>query len=149
MNCITWTSADEYCKAVGGRLPTETEWEKAARGTDARWYPWSNVGADDPLAGRLLQNWNNVLLARRTMTVGLAPELKSPFGVEDIVWHIDEWTDDRYQPYEPGWTGEALLGDDYLQTRVLRGVSGTTFERRARKADARADSDVGFRCVFR
>lgn len=136
MNCITWNNATEYCAAMKGRLPNEKEWEKAARGTDGRSYPW---GRDLKL--------DNFLSGFQTMEVGLAPELTSPYGLEDIIWHIDEWTSERrYEPYTPGLTGEYLLGEFYSSFRVLRGISNT-YHREATSANTQREY-IGFRCVF-
>ena len=77
------------------------------------------------------------------MAVGFAPDLKSPYEVEDIGWHIREWTADLYKPYSKGWTAEKKL-----QKRALRGLGGTTFEREAYREKDTPETDVGFRCVF-
>lgn len=138
MNCVTWADALEYCQAYGGSLPSEAEWERAARGTDGRAFPWS---MEDSLGfGRVREDM------RGTMDVGLAPELASPAGVEDIGWHIEEWTADRYEPYAEGWTGQTLLEDDYERWHAIRGIRGSAFRRSATRDD-RQDEFLGFRCV--
>jgi len=139
MNCITWSDAVEYCREQDGDLPTEAQWEKAARGTDERKWPWGSENL-----------WKGGLADYRmsgTVKVGIAPDLISPFGLEDIGWHIMEWTAERYHPYHPDWTGKELLRNRFEQYRVLRGFGGTTYSRRARPADD-GEPNVGFRCVF-
>jgi hypothetical protein len=71
----------------------------------------------------------------------------SPYGVQDIAWHVSEWTDDRYEPYSPDRTGAEVLGDWYPTSRVLRGYTGNTFHRRAFDTNEQWET-IGFRCVF-
>jgi formylglycine-generating enzyme required for sulfatase activity len=104
MNCVNWASANQYCAWAGlpggaRRLPWEVEWELAARGTDARTYPWGN-GA---LACNLANYWNSNLNtycnpnALHVLPVGsTSPAGDSPFGVEDAAGNVSEWTEDCY-----------------------------------------------------
>jgi formylglycine-generating enzyme required for sulfatase activity len=90
---VTWTQAHHYCQWRGKRLPTEAEWEKAARGTDGRLYPWGN--SDDPLKTRVH------MADRKTPRNGTAPVgsqdfAVSPYGVADLVANVSEWVNDWY-----------------------------------------------------
>jgi len=92
MTGVTWREADSYCRSVGKRLPTEEEWEFAARGTDGRLYPWGN--SFEP--GRA--NVADVL--GKFSPVGKFPDGDSPFGVSDMSGNAMEWTDSDFRVYE-------------------------------------------------
>jgi len=89
VNFVSWVDANEYCERVGRRLPTEAEWEKAARGIDGRIYPWGNSAPDSTLL-----NYNNEI--GETTEVGSYPKGASPYGAIDMAGNVSEWVNDWY-----------------------------------------------------
>jgi formylglycine-generating enzyme required for sulfatase activity len=88
MNCVTWHEADTYCRANSKRLPTEIEWELAARGTDRRPYPWGT----EPPGEQLCWQGRKGKAQSKTCPVGSFPQGASPYGVLDMSGNVSEWT---------------------------------------------------------
>ena len=88
---VTWHDADAYCRQYGKRLPTEQEWEKAARGTDGRQYPWGNEEPTGNLANYGKGGTSNAY-SDGIMSVGSYESGKSPYGIYDLAGNAGEWT---------------------------------------------------------
>jgi formylglycine-generating enzyme required for sulfatase activity len=139
---VTWNDAKAYCESKGERLPTEEEWEKAARGTEGWRYPWGNEWE----AGQ--SNTYEVGL-KVPAAVGQFKGDVSPFGVHDMLGNVQEWTASKWKLYKGNTLKDDNVGKDL---RVVRGLSSryqgkkaTIYERTAYLPGSLYD--FGFRCA--
>jgi formylglycine-generating enzyme required for sulfatase activity len=154
INNITWKAADAYCKWGKNRLPTEAEWEKAARGTSAQAYPWGNISPSNTLA-RYFQTWTKEEKHNVMVPVQALAEGQSPYGLHNMAGNVKEWVDDWYDreyyneqseyanPRGPiGGEFKVVRGGSW---RDLKGFIYSTF-RNSGNPNSRMD-DYGFRCA--
>jgi formylglycine-generating enzyme required for sulfatase activity len=116
---VTWDQARAYCKWAGGDLPTEAQWEKAARGTDGREYPWGNEWDDS----RLQCSNTRFGEAKSTAAVGSYPSGASPYGCLDMAGNVWDWCLDWYQADYSGLSDRNPTGPETGSRHVLRGGS--------------------------
>jgi formylglycine-generating enzyme required for sulfatase activity len=143
---VSWDDASYYCSWALRRLPTEAEWEKAARGTDAILYPWGNEAPSSALL-----NYNQEI--RETTEVRKYPEGISPYGAYDMAGNVWEWVSSLYLSY-PYDSNDGRENLDSLDARVHRGGSfydDNSFLYSARRDKGSPDFvsfNLGFRCAL-
>jgi formylglycine-generating enzyme required for sulfatase activity len=145
VNCVDWEQASAFCRFRQLRLPTEAEWEYAARGTDGRTYPWGETKPATQLCWDGPGSELGLGRRRGTCAVGTHASGRSAFGVDDMAGNVWEWTSDYYTP---------AYGEPPTEWRVVRGGTWFGYDRadvraslRFRQSHTARDYGVGFRCA--
>ncbi|MEE4195927.1 MAG: SUMF1/EgtB/PvdO family nonheme iron enzyme [Anaerolineae bacterium] len=159
VNYFDWFQAEAYCQWVGGSLPTEAQWEKAARGTDGRTYPWGEAEQNCDLANFKIGS----VCVGDTTEVGSYPAGISPYGVLDMVGNVSEWIadwyDEDYYENSPFENPSGPVNGIYRVTRGSDWSSGTSSSTVVNQiayrdyadpslTDTWDDYRFGFRCAY-
>jgi formylglycine-generating enzyme required for sulfatase activity len=163
VTCVQWSQARDFCGHKGGRLPTEAEWEKAARGTEGAPWPWGGTTPTCPFANFRFVSWYCQAGVVATDSYNNA----SAFGAVDMIGNAWEWVEDHYDaewyqsaasdnPTGPTENCRAAVGAEPGECvdRILRGGAYNVTEFNTRSAartasnPERIDNNIGFRCAY-